>query len=805
MRPRLRLTTYALSALLALPLASCGDAESGTDTPDAGPDSVGDVVADIRFDTTPDALDLGDTGVADVGSDGAEDVTTTDSTPDTTPDARPDADTGAPDAPPDALGDAPDAFDASDAPDVRDARDADTGAPDASDASDASDAADAADVAPTGPQLVSSSVTHGEIGAPRSSTVTLRFDRPIPVENLVDTLFATSERNPAPVPMFALPCADDPSDRACVAARFDFVFVDFVSGELQPATYHTIVISRELADADGNTNDEDTIIRFSTEGSLVLYDGTATGREASGLAYDQDTRSLFFTDVTPSLDGSTPVVVHRIRNPDGPVELPTAFAVVNPVFQATWFTELDASGGRLYLSMPYDASVRVFDDLRFDGARASELIMGTSLPEPDASLRQVSSTAALDGGARYLFGFGSYLATTRPTAVFELEEDVWSRFAPGAYSTALDFFVAAREDAAPGVVFVSAENELVVLSAETGERLNAQPFGGGPVVGRMQIDSAGRLYAPPYGGGPLWAFDTSGSDGFTHLGTFDVGGRDRFAIGERGNVLTVYSMSYRNLPLVVRQRYILCDGAEPCVSSCDDGVLDGSESAVDCGGTCDPCPLEATCGADLDCASGNCDEGVCAPPPPNGCADGTREGFVDVRLAPDIAGCSGAWSVPGVVGSTEPSCDRMGGNDGVRRDGVGCGAVDLCAEGWHVCESPEEVAFHAPNGTCEAATRPGDPPRFFATAVRSGGAGACMASPIFPDHANDLFGCGNFGAAPPGAESCAPLDRFSGDLCAALLEIPGLTSWQCGSDGLREATAVTRADEFGGGVLCCAP
>jgi hypothetical protein len=267
----------------------------------------------------------------------------------------------------------------------------------------------------------------------------------------------------------------------------------------------------------------------------------------------------------------------------------------------------------------------------------------------------------------------------------------------------------------------------------------------------------------------------------------------------------VYSMSHRNLPVVYRQRYILCDGAEPCVSSCDDGVLDGTESAVDCGGTCDPCPLEATCGGDLDCASGNCDEGVCAPPPPNGCADGTREGFVDAVAAPYIAGCSGAWSVPGVVESTEPSCDRQGGNDGVRRDGVGCGAVDLCAEGWRVCESPLEVAFNAPGGTCAAATRPGDPPRFFATAVRSGGAGACMSSPIFPDHANDLFGCGNFGATPPGAASCAPLDRFSGDLCAALLEIPGLTSWQCGSDGLREATSVTRADEFGGGVLCCAP
>ncbi|HVO27938.1 MAG TPA: hypothetical protein VMW56_30375, partial [Candidatus Margulisiibacteriota bacterium] len=31
-----------------------------------------------------------------------------------------------------------------------------------------------------------------------------------------------------------------------------------------------------------------------------------------------------------------------------------------------------------------------------------------------------------------------------------------------------------------------------------------------------------------------------------------------------------------------------------------------------------------------------------------GCADGQREGFVDESAYPDIAGCGGGWSIPGI-------------------------------------------------------------------------------------------------------------------------------------------------------------
>jgi len=48
--------------------------------------------------------------------------------------------------------------------------------------------------------------------------------------------------------------------------------------------------------------------------------------------------------------------------------------------------------------------------------------------------------------------------------------------------------------------------------------------------------------------------------------------------------------------------------------TCDDGILNGDETDVDCGGSCDPCAVAATCDHDGDCATGMCgpgDDGTC--------------------------------------------------------------------------------------------------------------------------------------------------------------------------------------------------
>ena len=215
-----------------------------------------------------------------------------------------------------------------------------------------------------------------------------------------------------------------------------------------------------------------------------------------------------------------------------------------------------------------------------------------------------------------------------------------------------------------------------------------------------------------------------------------------------------------------------------------------------------------------------------------GCADGQREGFVDGSTYPDIAGCSGGWSVPGIhtqnpgsdpecglytFDTVTPTCARAAGDDGSNPSGTGCDVADLCAEGWHVCDSAADVAAGSPTG-CVGATTEADPPLFFATRQTGTGCGVCATGAGTEANctgstcaaaclqtaatANDLFGCGNLGSPGyynTGLVDCAPLELYSGDSCWAL-EAP----WSCSSpSGFCEAYAVTKSDPTRGGVLCC--
>jgi hypothetical protein len=174
-----------------------------------------------------------------------------------------------------------------------------------------------------------------------------------------------------------------------------------------------------------------------------------------------------------------------------------------------------------------------------------------------------------------------------------------------------------------------------------------------------------------------------------------------------------------------------------------------------------------------------------------GCADGTREGFFSADEFPAIAACDGAWSIGGVLAPATkvPACDRAAGNTGKNAAGVGCTVADLCEAGWHVCTSAAEVAMKS-GGSCAGAVVAGAG-SFFLTRQSGPGAAECGTG------SNDLFGCGDVGASPDAA-SCAPIDRFSGNLCSSLP-----SSWSCGADGVAEADAVAKTAVDGGGVLCC--
>jgi hypothetical protein len=194
-----------------------------------------------------------------------------------------------------------------------------------------------------------------------------------------------------------------------------------------------------------------------------------------------------------------------------------------------------------------------------------------------------------------------------------------------------------------------------------------------------------------------------------------------------------------------------------------------------------------------------------------GCADGQRDAFRDRGTHPAIAGCAGGFSNPGLSRESSPTCARGAGDDGPNPTGRGCSATDLCAPGWHVCRSAQDVAAHSPDGC--AGARDADASTFYATRQTGPGCGHCAtgSDPTCgagdcrtgcaqtPVTSNDIFGCGSLGDAPQ-ASSCGPLDRFSQNLCSALR-----APWRCDGDpeGLRESDLVVKPGAEAGGVLCC--
>jgi hypothetical protein len=226
------------------------------------------------------------------------------------------------------------------------------------------------------------------------------------------------------------------------------------------------------------------------------------------------------------------------------------------------------------------------------------------------------------------------------------------------------------------------------------------------------------------------------------------------------------------------------------------GGLSGDDGPVAPEGGAGGAPIDVLNGTDagpdaLDGAPG--DVGF---PSPIGCADGTREGYLDLAAHPRIAACAGGWEVAGLIlpVTRAPLCDRQGGNSGPLPDGFGCTAADLCADGWHVCETAGEVASLA--GDCtDAFPAAVTDPTFYVTRQRA------LANLCEPDNeagANNLHGCGNAGIGSPDDASCAPLTRMvTGADCT---ENP---PWSCMAAAVLELDAVTKRGSSGGGVLCC--
>jgi hypothetical protein len=201
-----------------------------------------------------------------------------------------------------------------------------------------------------------------------------------------------------------------------------------------------------------------------------------------------------------------------------------------------------------------------------------------------------------------------------------------------------------------------------------------------------------------------------------------------------------------------------------------------------------------------------------------GCADGTREAFVDRVAFPQIAACAGPWALPGifpaVAASTVPACATLGNSSTTApADGAGCASSNLCAVGWRICNGGDVLPRTVSLG-CAASPFP--PDTFFAASVSGPGCYRCglrsnmVTGPVCgPDTCaagcresgdlnNDFFGCGSIGLERSGSGPCDGLDRTGANNCEAL---PG-TTWRCGG-ATSESITVTKVGAANGGVLCC--
>jgi len=75
---------------------------------------------------------------------------------------------------------------------------------------------------------------------------------------------------------------------------------------------------------------------------------------------------------------------------------------------------------------------------------------------------------------------------------------------------------------------------------------------------------------------------------------------------------------------------MVCTAGACAAAKCGDGVKNGNETDVDCGGSCTGCDLGEGCGVPADCLSGACTAGKCVAPGP-ACALGAADAVTGQR------------------------------------------------------------------------------------------------------------------------------------------------------------------------------
>lgn len=188
----------------------------------------------------------------------------------------------------------------------------------------------------------------------------------------------------------------------------------------------------------------------------------------------------------------------------------------------------------------------------------------------------------------------------------------------------------------------------------------------------------------------------------------------------------------RRLLIIVPLAMVWFACPKPLAARCDDGVRNGEESDVDCGGsTCPACADSLACLTANDCDSGVCRANLCGQPPPP-CMGTECPQTVSCRRNTD---CVMGVCVDGtcVLDRCDPPLVRCGARCiDPRFDGLNCGGCGIPCQSGELCNS----------GLCMPACQ--------------GGLAACGFPPNVQcvDTNGDVLHCGNCATACRPGELC---------------------------------------------------
>lgn len=146
------------------------------------------------------------------------------------------------------------------------------------------------------------------------------------------------------------------------------------------------------------------------------------------------------------------------------------------------------------------------------------------------------------------------------------------------------------------------------------------------------------------------------------------------------------------------------------VATCDDGLRNGTETDVDCGGECGVCDVLQACEVGQDCIHDVCDAGTCAEPT---CDDGVLNGTeVDVDCAGDCERCEAGQACDTADDCQSGVCADSGCQPAACDDGVwngietdlDCGGDCAPCERFQACDDSDDCADTVcVEGICERA------------------------------------------------------------------------------------------------------